>query len=156
MKTKVMKKQKSIVQKAPPMTTAETEQLDMLMLALPKYSECDIHPELYEKALKSRRYIKENPEYAITGLWYLTGLTWEGAPQLLIRLSQKTDKENYDEILKSLQLNSDLFDIFCQDVIYNFDEEILGGDKMLCGIQKVFSMKFIAEDFSQYSILTGR
>ena len=65
----------------------------------------------------------------ITGLWYFTELTWDGAPQLLIRKGKNLNLDVFDK----LYIDSAIFDYICHDVAYDYEKEIAHGqDKMLC------------------------
>ncbi len=104
-------------------------EIECLMITLPDYTKKSKTLEFREKSKKVREFIKENMQYEITGLWYLTALTYDDAPQLIIRTTKRFS--TYDKLV----LHGKIFDIFFQDVIYSYEDDVVGHDGMIIGLQ---------------------
>ncbi len=68
----------------------------------------------------------------VTGVWYLPGLTFdiENNPQVIVRSSEPL------ETMERLYRNAQICDIICNDIVYDYHRDIIGGDTMIKGQQR--------------------
>lgn len=94
----------------------------------PLFSEADMDEELYDGLAQMRAFLCErgagdshllSRDYVL-GVWYLTALTFDGNPQLIIRTT--IPKGEYEEML----LDKELFDLVHHDIAFDYDEDVLG------------------------------
>lgn len=93
----------------------------------PFFTKSDVGGETYEGLSQIRALLCERGEGDshllnkdnVLGVWYLTSLTFDGNPQLIIRTT--IPKGEYEEML----LDKELFDLVHHDIAYDFDKDIV-------------------------------
>lgn len=110
-----------------------------------------IDEKLFDKLSTLRYALSKRPENFpkmvnlknITGVWYFPYLGDEN-PHILIRSSVPTG--TYERIL----LNSELCELVGNDVVYDYDRDLIGGDTLIKGQQEELFREI--EDNDVYSV----
>lgn len=93
--------------------------------------------ELHEKIKKTRdllisRNYLDNHQFCrkkVSGLWLLK-LSYEGAPQIIVRT--EVPLGGFERLL----LHGELFDLIGQDVVYDYQVDIVDGTSMIKGLKE--------------------
>lgn len=104
----------------------------------PLFSNDNVELGLYAKLTELRKILCEREEDSeqllnkgnIIAVWLLTGLTFDGKPQLIVRKTIASDE------YESLLLDKEIFDIVGHDIAYDYDEDVVEGSSVIVSAQE--------------------
>lgn len=116
----------------------EINEIREKLKAAPYFSRDNVAPNVYNGLSKMRTLLCERGEDDphllskgnVTAVWYLTDLTYDGNPQILIRTTIPSGE--YEEML----LDKEIFDIIHHDIAYDYDEDVIKGSSKIKGEQE--------------------
>lgn len=102
----------------------------LAMEKIPYFSENNVDKEFYKQFSQLRNILTSRTEQDVhqlnprnvTGVWFLTEMSCDGNPQLILRSNIK--RRTYERML----LSGEIFDIVPHDVAYDYDDIFIDKD----------------------------